>query len=382
MTIESQSQLLNPLDKMAAKVDRDFKKAVQKQLPTTFDVVVYCDFETEDPTTSELPAVFNTSNPFSVSNFKFFRARSLAGHHDHIIDPAIVKNKSQREALVASHFQAKIRIDHPNISQVQNGSIWNCTYVGGELVQLNDVVQPGAFAFTEQGSKIMGPNGTFLAGAKKPLLEVIRQQDQLVEIIYKSDALRNEVASKPHYKKFFEEFQKRLSSSRFNATSIQVNSLTRTPSSQASAMVYGRFGGDSGKPISFFKSWFKRTYGTKYAAPKELWNLINSQTWANSSDLTSALASKIQEQFDKKMYVSGHLKSGAVDFNSNKHTYENVITVLEVLSSMKSSGYVSYYNWEGVADVDNGKVNRQNYGVFDYNEHIHINVTKSGGSGE
>lgn len=354
MTIESQSQLLNPKDKMAAKVDRDFKKAVQKELPTNFDVVVYCDFETEDPTSSEEPAFFNTSNPFSVSNFKFFRARSLAGHHDHIIDPSIIKNKNQREALISSHFQAKIRIDHPNISQAQNGSIWNCTYVGGELVQLNNVVQPGAFVFTEEGSKIMGPNGTFASGAKTPLGN--RKSTEPVEIKFKEDrkSLIDQATRNP-YKDFLPLLSQKLADLGFSRNAVVVTSMFRGPVAQVSAMMGARIKQGSSSSYREFLSWLETTYKDTRES-REVKNIVKEKDWSSDvSGLKAKLVAKVTEQYNARRYLSNHMVSGAMDLRTNDVTWSDVLIMKEALKQLKSEGHVRQYQMENTRPTPTSK---------------------------
>jgi hypothetical protein len=370
MTIESQSQLLNPKDKMAAKVDRDFKKAVQKELPTNFDVVVYCDFETEDPTSSEEPAVFNTSNPFSVSNFKFFRARSLAGHHDHMIDPSIIKNKNQREAIISSHFQAKIRIDHPNISQAQNGSIWNCTYVGGELVQLNHVVQPGAFVFTEEGSKIMGPNGTFANGTKTPLGN--RKQNEPVEIKFKENrrSLINQAAKNP-YKDFMPLLSKKLADLGFSRNTVVVTSMFRGPAGQVAAMMGERIKQGNSTSYKEFLSWLGGNY--KGSLGDEVRAIVKEKDWSvDVEGLRKKLVAKVTEQYNAGRYLSKHMASGAMDLRTNDVAWSDVQIMLEALKQLQSDGFVTFYQIENSRTSPTADPPGP--------EHIHFSLSTNGAS--
>jgi hypothetical protein len=158
------------LDRVAARVERDLKKAIQIDLPNSFDVTVYVDFELESLATSETNVEIDGVNANNPSNYYFIRARSMAGHHDHLLNPVAIKDDNIRKSAVQNLFQAQVRKDHPNIGALTNGSIWSCDLLGGELVRLNDLVQARVWRFQDGSRRIVdptNPQGAFKAQKKQ-----------------------------------------------------------------------------------------------------------------------------------------------------------------------------------------------------------------------
>jgi len=87
------------------------------------------------------------------------------------------------------------------------------------------------------------------------------------------------------------------------------------------------------------------------------------------------------------------MEHGAFDFQTWKFTISDVNIMLDVLSGMEDSGYVTFYNWEGVWTYNTGNkgdnaAQRKAAGLAKRasgpiaNEHIHLNVTTTGSGGE
>ena len=156
MINESEGQT-GALDRVAARVERDLKKAIQVDLPVSFDVDVYVDYEIESLATGQTEVTVDGVNTGNPTNYYFVRARSRAGHHDHFTNPEIIRDNKIRQATIQNLFQAQIRIDHPNINSLTNGSVWSCTLLGGELVRLDSLVQQRAWRFDGSTRQIIDP---------------------------------------------------------------------------------------------------------------------------------------------------------------------------------------------------------------------------------
>ena len=98
-------------------------------LSTTFEVVVYMSLT---PQTKIPPTPEDASD--NVSNYHFYSARSLAGHHDHLVPPDSARSPDEYERFRNSHFQAIIRTSADKTPQ--DGDVWLATYNGGNLVTL------------------------------------------------------------------------------------------------------------------------------------------------------------------------------------------------------------------------------------------------------
>jgi hypothetical protein len=108
------------------------EKLFSEQLPETFEVVVYCSKNPETTTpTSEDPADLSPD----VANYNFFKARSLAGHHDLLVAPENARFVDEYERLRNLHFQAILK-KSSGITLPQTGDVWLATQVGGNMVSL------------------------------------------------------------------------------------------------------------------------------------------------------------------------------------------------------------------------------------------------------
>lgn len=98
-------------------------------LSTTFEVVVYMSLnpQTKIPTDA-------ADESSSVSNYYLFSARSLSGHHDHLVPPDSARSPDEYERFRNSHFQAIIKKSVEKFPL--HGDVWLATYNGGNLVTL------------------------------------------------------------------------------------------------------------------------------------------------------------------------------------------------------------------------------------------------------
>lgn len=108
------------------------EKLFSEELAKTFEVVVYCSKNPETSTpTSEDPADLSPD----VANYNFFKARSLAGHHDLLVAPENARFVDEYERLRNLHFQAILK-KSSGITLPQTGDVWLATQVGGNMVSL------------------------------------------------------------------------------------------------------------------------------------------------------------------------------------------------------------------------------------------------------
>lgn len=387
MSTEVANQISTLSDRISRQKEEDFKKMVQTTMPPdVFSGMAFLDHKTQS-LAAEGPGVLTTGlSATAAENFLTCRVYSLDGHHDGIDNPLSVKTELEYETAINASFNGAIRLDHQELASLTNGSVWKCTLKGG-MVTLDAVEQRTSFVFNPNKRAELvnqGPStsaqSAHQGGGKQPQIEYKRPENTRVELRFKSNSLKTQ-AGQTQYKIFFDTFVTRLSLTNFSNTFVQVNSLKRTPSSQAAAMVSSRFG--NGKSLENFRGWFKNTYksyGTKGTAANGCWQIIK-KSWTSPQGLRTALTAEIQRQVTRGQYISKHLRAGAIDLNTNVQTFNDVKIMLEVAKEMKPY-IVSFYNWEGVSDKAGGENKRKTQGVYNYNEHLHLNLTNTGTGGE
>lgn len=138
-------------------------------LSTTFEVVVYMSLtpETKIPPTPE-----GASD--NVSNYHFYSARSLAGHHDHLVPPDSARSPDEYERFRNSHFQAIIKTSADKTPQ--DGDVWLATYNGGNLVTLVSKQRSGTI-ITEFDDPNGGPAQTAHTNGQSPAQSVSDYQN-------------------------------------------------------------------------------------------------------------------------------------------------------------------------------------------------------------
>jgi hypothetical protein len=270
---------------------------------------------------------------------------------------------------------------------LQNGSVWKC-HRKGNVIQIESLVKSSGFDFVPgQGlQKTEGAMNAFMNGAKKPVLTEKRIDNEEIKLIASTDQ-QAQLDKFSNFSSFFEEFRKRLRETSFTGTSIKVNSLYRDGPAQARAMVGGRFEGDP-QSLAYFRQWYLNTY-TNAKSDTEIYNTIFGTEWRDPKKLQDSLSAIYQRRIDAGYYKdgTGHSTRKAIDLNTNKQPYDNVIIMLEVLESMKKDGIVKYYNWEEVWDYKKGQREvglnlRKTRGVFRPNEHIHLGLIAGPNEGE
>lgn len=383
---DSLPQLFNSKNRASAKADRDLKKSLQKEIPSNFNVMVYIDFERESTKPKDDVAQFNINRPNDSSNYRFVRARSAIEHHEHMVDPLDIRDKKKQEVLINSCFEASIRIDHPDISQLLNGSIWNCSYLGGEFVQLNSLVRPAAFSLLNTNARILNPNSLFITGDKQKVPDNASVINGFAKVKYAGPNQIEKVKIYPNYQTFLQKLSDELEKISFSKV-VTVNSLYRDHNDQARAMVYSR-----GRwPLDAFKLWYNETYlgvknplssapaglNSSSAVKKETSTLVHrSQGFSSREQLYSELANLFRDQMSRGLYISNHMRSSAIDLNTSDLSYNEVMILKSVLNTMGS--YVENYNWEGV-DGDQERVLKRARGEVPNlpGEHIHLKLTNN-----
>jgi len=387
MSTEVANQISTLLDRISRQKEEDFKTMVQTTTPPNpFSGLVFVDHETQSLATNSTQTLTAGLSSTAAENFFTCKVYSLDGHHDGIDNPISVKTESEYRTAVNASFNGVIRIDHENLKDLSNGSVWKCTLKGG-MVTLDTVEQRTSFTFNpnkraqlvNQGPSTSAQNA-HQGGGKQPQIEYQRPENARIELRFKANSLKTQ-ASQIQYKTFLDTFIIKLSLTNFSNTFVTVNSLKRSPASQASAMVDTRFYG-SAETMKNFRVWYKdnyTSYGTRGTASHGLWQIIK-KTWTSPQGLKKALTAEIKKQVAKGQYISKHLRAGAVDLNTNKQTFDDVKIMLEVVKEMKPY-LVSYYKWESVSTASL-QAKRKKDGVYNTNEHLHVNLTNTGTGGE
>ena len=348
-----------------------FKEAVRKDLTGNITVVVYSKYTTEE----EIPT---DSNPIWV------RARSIKDDQAHLTDPEAISDPTRQRKEILKSYIAYLDASSPFRGQLLNGRRWSATWDGGNTVKL---ISPESGESTMSLGVTGGAMGAF-SGKKTPLGN--RAANTAIQVVYAADAnMRAQVAKFPHYKVFLDAFIDKLAQTAFSQTSIKVNSMFRTTTDQARAMARKRFFGNQ-KTYNSFYSWFNTTYGTNSSKAKQIRTVIEANKSSTGAQMEAAIKARLDLQVKAGVYLSGHMQNGAFDLHTSSLPFQDVILMLEVLETMKSA-HVSYLNWEGVwdykphskADKDKalGLRTRKTRGPIS-NEHIHLNVIKTGAPAE
>jgi hypothetical protein len=348
-----------------------FKKAVKEDLTGNITVVVYSKYTTEE----EIPT---DSNPIWV------RARSIKDDQAHLTDPETISDSTRQRKEILKSYVAYLDASSPFRGQLLNGKRWSATWDGGNTIKL---ITPESGEPTMSLGVTSGAMDAF-SGGKVPLGN--RTSQSRIQIVYAQNAsMRAQVAKSPHYKNFLDAFISKLSQTAFSQTSITVNSMFRTTTDQARAMVRTRFFGNQ-KTYNSFYSWFKTTYGTGSSKAKQIKAVIEANRLSTGAQMEAAIKARLDLQVKSGVYLSGHMKNGAFDLHTGSLPFQDVILMLEVLETMKKT-HVSYLNWEGVWDYKPhskaaknkqlGLQTRKTKGRIN-NEHIHLNVIKTGAAAE
>lgn len=123
----------NIFDRVEAFNESITEKLFSDKLPTTFEVIIYAskDPEVKKPPTSST-TIDTTSN---VDSYYYFNARSLVGHHDHLITPESATTIDQYDRFRSAHFQAIIKMNKTP-RYPQTGDVWLATETGANIITL------------------------------------------------------------------------------------------------------------------------------------------------------------------------------------------------------------------------------------------------------
>ena len=122
----------NIFDRLEAFNESITDKLYSEELVKTFEVIVYCSKNPETKTTVSADSADLSPN---VANYNFFKARSLAGHHDFLIQPERARSIDEYERLRNLHFQAIIKKSLDD-KLPQTGDVWLATQTGANMVSL------------------------------------------------------------------------------------------------------------------------------------------------------------------------------------------------------------------------------------------------------
>jgi len=126
--------LQNIKDRLEAYNESITKELFSTELPKTFEVIIYTQQFQDTRTPPTLPANQTSGD---TSAYHFYKARSLAGHHDHLSRPESAENIGSYERLRNAHFQAVIEKSSQAAELPQLGDVWLATEIGADLVSLD-----------------------------------------------------------------------------------------------------------------------------------------------------------------------------------------------------------------------------------------------------
>ena len=129
----------NIKDRLEAYNESITRKLFSTELEKTFEVIIYTyiDPDTKTPTRPE-----DEDPDSNTSEYYYYKARSLAGHHDHLERPERAKDVDTYERLRNAHFQAIIKKKKDD-ELPQLGDVWLATEVGANLVTLTTKKRSG-----------------------------------------------------------------------------------------------------------------------------------------------------------------------------------------------------------------------------------------------
>ena len=121
-------------DRIAAKNEREIQAAIEEPRPQTFEVIIY---DTANPDTrSQLSQDVSDESDTNVDNYYYYRARSLAGQHDHFLLPEIATTLEEYEKLRNNLYQGIFKKSGDG-DLPQTGDVFRATFLGGNLVSLD-----------------------------------------------------------------------------------------------------------------------------------------------------------------------------------------------------------------------------------------------------
>ena len=361
-------QIQDVFNRIAAKNERELQSALAEPRPDTFEVVIYA--YSDPQTKSQLGTEAPDAPVADTSNYYYYRAKSLAGQHDHFPAPESAKTIEEYERLRSVLYQGIIKRS-ANDPEPETGDVYNATFLGANLVSLDELVRTSnintAFS-TRSGAKGVFSSGNSVANILANYTTADPSQTGVVVKFKNQQAKKDYADSNKPYKSFVDKLVAKLRPLGFKADSITMNSTTRTVEAQVNAMIGTRY---STSP-QFFVNWFQTQYKSA-TIQTELLPVIEANL-SSQTQLKNAMITKVREMKNSGIYVSAHMRSGAVDLKSNNLKFEDCEVIEKALAQLVAENVVISGRWEGVADVTNGK-QRRKIKVFDENEHFHITLT-------
>ena len=376
MTIKSQNQLLRPEDRLALRMESEFKTRNQKQFPDPFDAHVFIDHITEEVVRSSRSDVASSTTT-SLANTK---ATAIAKcrvfdqnfYHAGQTNPLNAKSRAEYQSAINQCQEGYIRIDHADIQNLTNGSIWSCT-MKDQTIQLLSLVQASAFSFNESAGRVLGgPSDAFRKGIKGLLGTNPRIPGSMVQIAYSSNGLKDQ-AKKIPYNDFLPILAKKLTDLNYSQATVGITSMFRGPVAQVNAMMGGRITQGSKESYNGFVAWLNSNY--KGRLGNEVRDIVAEKEWhTDVKGLKERLVAKVTEQYNRRDYLSTHMESGAIDLKTKNLRWPDIEIMLESLKQLKKEGHVKMYQIEN----KRSNLNEPPSGP----EHIHLTLTTKGGPGE
>jgi len=376
MTIKSQNQLLRPEDRLALRMESEFKTRNQKQFPDPFDAHVFIDHITEEVVRSSRSDVASSTTT-SLANTK---ATAIAKcrvfdqnfYHAGQTNPLNAKSRAEYQSAINQCQEGYIRIDHADIQNLTNGSIWSCT-MKDQTIQLLSLVQASAFSFNESAGRVLGgPSDAFRKGIKGLLGTNPRIPGSMVQIAYSSNGLKDQ-AKKIPYNDFLPILAKKLTDLNYSQATVGITSMFRGPVAQVNAMMGGRITQGSKESYNGFVAWLNSNY--KGRLGNEVRDIVAEKEWhTDVKGLKERLVAKVTEQYNRRDYLSTHMESGAIDLKTRNLRWPDIEIMLESLKQLKKEGHVKMYQIEN----KRSNLNEPPSGP----EHIHLTLTTKGGPGE
>jgi len=364
-------QIQDVFNRIAAKNERELQSAIAEPRPDTFEVVIYNI--SRPPTRSQLGTETPDQPVVDTSDYYYYRARSLAGQHDHFAPPESATTEEEYERLRSVLYQGIVQRTADDLLP-QTGDVYNATFLGANLVSLDEKVRTTSILTSfGQGS---GARSSFSSGNNiaRILANYKTDGSSGIALKFANSQARKDYndATKSYYKSSIDKLLAELKPLGFLADSITINSTTRTATSQVNAMIGTRYA----KGSDFFINWFTTNY--KAAVQNALLPTIEANLQSESK-LRTAMIAKVKDMKSNGILASTHMKSGAMDVKSNDLKYSDCVIVEQAMANLKTKGVITYGVWEGVANVKgfDGKQRRKAIGVFDSDEHFHITLVLS-----
>lgn len=129
--------LQNVFDHLDYKNEKADKEASHEALSNAFQVIVY---DTVSPNTRSKGGNASSNLNSNVSNYHYYRARSVESHTDELLLPEYAKSPDEYEMRRKMLFQAIIKKDIDIDQLPQTGQIWNAIKIGGSESRIVNLV--------------------------------------------------------------------------------------------------------------------------------------------------------------------------------------------------------------------------------------------------